>query len=63
MQYRVTDRTGATAIITADRYEQDGSGARFYAGNDPEEMIASFYDGQISSVVPASIQFTAGDES
>lgn len=61
MQYRITNKKNQTATLDADRYEIDGSGTRFYGEND--EVIASFYDGEIISVVPAALQFDSGDES
>ncbi|AZV00296.1 hypothetical protein [Paracoccus kondratievae] len=57
--YKITRREdGATATITAHRYEHDGAGARFY--DEGGNLIASFGDQQIASIVPAAIVF--GDD-
>lgn len=61
MQYRLTNRDGAQAVLDAAHYERDGSGTRFYDLDGNE--IASFYDGELRSVVPASVTFTDADES
>lgn len=59
MQYKIVTRKNQTATIEAERYEQDGSGTRFYDADD--EQVASFYDGEIRSVVPASVVFEGGE--
>ena len=55
MMYRIYHRRLGTTTIEAHRYVQDGSGTRFYDAND--QQIASFYDGEITSVMPAAVAF------
>lgn len=57
MQYKITHVTEGKAIIEAHRFVKDGSGTTFYGENG--EQIASFYDGEIRTVVPIDILFTA----
>lgn len=61
MNYRLTNKLGQTAVLEAARYEQDGSGVRFYDASGA--IIASFYDGEIRTVVPASVEFGDNGES
>ena len=55
MQYKLTNKSGQTAVIEAERYEQDGSGVRFYDADG--NMTVSYYDGLIRSVEPADIEW------
>lgn len=57
--YKVTRKDGAQGNITADSYEHDGSGTRFFADG---KIIANFGDGQIIEVIDSSIIFSAPSE-
>lgn len=59
MKYRITNKKNQTAEIDAHRYEQDGSGVRFYDTEDVQ--IASFYDGEIRTVEPADLNWSGND--
>lgn len=52
MQYRVQPRDGTPALlIEAASFVTDGSGTRLYDAEG--SVVASFYDGQVSSIFPA----------
>lgn len=55
MQFKVTDKNGRRATIEADRFEQDGSGTRFFDAEG--NQIVSYYDGVIRSVEPVNIEW------
>ena len=55
MQYKLTNKNGQSATIEAERYEQDGSGVRFYDADG--NMVISYYDGMIRSVEPVDIEW------
>lgn len=60
--YKVYFRDGSFAEFDASRFENDGSGTRFYG--DDGQLIASFYDGEVRRVLPksASVQQPATEE-
>lgn len=53
--YKAHHRTLGVASIEAHRMERDGSGTRFFDENG--DTVAAFGDGEITSVVDASIVF------
>lgn len=59
--YTVHFRDGSTATITADHFEADGSGTRFFDAEGG--LVASFYDGEARRVLPASapVEAPAGE--
>ncbi|KRW94301.1 hypothetical protein AQY21_20440 [Paracoccus sp. MKU1] len=53
--FKVIRADGAQATITADRFESDGAGTRFY--NEDGGVVASFTYGQLTDVYPADVVF------
>ncbi|EXL08582.1 hypothetical protein BG46_01520 [Brucella anthropi] len=49
--FNVTLRSGPTLVLTAARFQSDGSGVRLF--DDNGELVAAWADGQVVSCVPA----------
>lgn len=58
-KFVATNRHGQTATITAESYEQHGSGTFFYDADG--RQVCSFGDGEIRSVMPEGVSFSGGE--